>query len=371
MNRDRALVLLRTLLWAAGNSAVGAVIGAAVSLFNQGTIEGPTIGISMLFANVVGFTAMVSSVLLIPRLRGLAPPLRVLLLGLALLTGSVAGTVAVLKFYPLFVARDPLQALAIVVINVLLALIVGSVVYVYEGMRLRLQDSLHEVEKVRLVEARLREEAARAELAALQARINPHFFFNTLNTISSLLNEDPEEADEVVQRLSDLFRYTFKAADAGEVRLDEEIEFTRGYLAIEQARFGTRLMVEWDLEPDALEVPVPGLIVQPLVENAVGHGIAPRADGGVLRISARVANGELLIEVTDDGVGLGGSPEALLAKGHGLRNVRRRLETFYPGRGALVLMRNPEGKGALAELRLPCAPERGPGGRPDSMEVKR
>ena len=346
--------LWRVLSWVLGNSLAGLVIGVAVGLFKKGGVEAPTLVISVLFGNVVGLTAMVCATWLFPRMRGLAPTLRVVLLALALLSGAVAGTLAVLQAYPLFVFREPRQALAVVAINGLLALIVGGVVCGYEGMRLRLQESLRVVEEVRLVEARLREEAARAELAALQARINPHFFFNTLNTISSLLAEDPREAEEVVQTLADLFRYAFKVADTGPVALREELDFTRNYLDIERARFGERLRVDWNVEPDSLEVPVPGLILQPLVENAVGHGIAPRAEGGTLWISTRVDDGRLYIEVADDGVGLGGTPEALIREGHGLGNVSRRLGAFYRGRGSLELLsRSEEGGGTLARLSLP------------------
>ena len=340
-------------LWAAGSSLAGLVIGAAVGLFNQGGFETPIVVISVLFGNVVGLTAMVCSVALFPRLRGMPPGLRWLLLGLGLLSGSVTGSVAVLNLYPLFVFREPRLAVAVVAINGLLSLIVGGVVYTYERMRLRLSDSLREVEEVRLVEARLREEAARSELAALQARINPHFFFNTLNTIASLVEEDPDEAAEVVQTLADLFRYTFKVSDTAPVSLREELDFTRGYLKIEQARFGERLSVEWEIDAAALTVLVPGLILQPLVENAVGHGIAPRAAGGKVRIAARLHGDGVAVEVADDGVGLPEAPDALIREGHGLGNVRRRLTAHYRGEATLELRDDPDGRGTIAGFVLP------------------
>jgi sensor histidine kinase YesM len=347
---------LQVPLWAAGNSLAGLVIGLAVGFFKQGAVEAPIVIISVLFGNVVGFTAMICAVVLYPRLRGLVPPLRLLLLGLSLLSGSAAGSVAVLTFYPLYVLREPRLAVAVVAINVVLALIIGGVAYTYEGMRLRLQDSLHEVEEVRLVEAQLREEAARAELAALQARINPHFFFNTLNTITSLMDEDPQRAQEVVQTLADLFRYTFKVADAGPVPLREELEFTRGYLEIEQARFGDRLRVQWQVDDEANRVSVPGLILQPLVENAVAHGIAPLARGGRLTISGRLDDSRLCLEVEDDGAGPGDAAGGAFREGHGLANVNKRLETYYRGRASLELTRNPDGRGAIARIVIPRKP---------------
>jgi two-component system LytT family sensor kinase len=291
--------------------------------------------------------------MLFNRTHAMPPALRVLGLALALLSGSVVGTLAVLYVYPLFVFRDPRQAAAIVVINGVLALIVGNVVYTYERMRGRLQDSLREVELVRLAEAQLREQAARAELAALQARIHPHFFFNTLNTISFLLDEDAEAAEEVVQRLADLFRYTLKVSDTEAVPLAEELEFVRGYLTIEQARFEERLRVEWDIDPGTLSVRVPGLIVQPLVENAVGHGISPRASGGTVRVRAVRDGSRLVLEVQDNGVGVSRAAGNVFRDGHGLHNTRQRLATRFRGQASLEVGPGPDGQGTVARILLP------------------
>jgi LytS/YehU family sensor histidine kinase len=316
-------------------------------------LEAPLLLIGVLFGNVVGLTAFAASVLISPRVRGMTPMASWLLLSLMLLSGAAAGTALVLYLFPLFVLRDVRQAFAVCAINGVLALVVGSVVHAYEGLRWRLAESLREVEEVRLVQAELRENAARAELAALQARINPHFFFNTLNTISSLLAEDPARADDVVQTLADLFRYTFMAATAGRVPLQEELDFVEGYLAIERARFGDRLRVHWEVDDAARSVPVPGLILQPLVENAVGHGIAPLSGGGSVRISARLRDGALVIEVGNDGADLRDEPEALITDGHGLGNVRRRLLTLYGAEGELSLRPNEGGPGVVAALRIP------------------
>jgi len=354
LKRPVRSTLAQGLIWMIGNSLAGVVIGLAVGFFNTGVIEQPTIVISVLFGNVVGFTAFFSASVLFPRLRLLARPLRVVLLGFTLLTGAVSGSVAVLYAYPLFVARDLAQTVAIVAINGVLSVIVGAIVFAYENMRFKLEASLREVEEVRLVEARLRETAARAELAALQAQINPHFFFNTLNTIASLLEDDPEAAEEVLHRLAGLFRYAFQASDTAPVALSEELEFTRNYLAIERARFGDRLRVEWDIDPDSTEIAVPGLLLQPLVENAIGHGIAPRVEGGRVRISSRLVDRTLHLDVIDDGVGIEGRQEDLVQDGHGLGNVQRRLDAVYRGRGSLSLLKHRGKRGTIARLLLPA-----------------
>ena len=343
-------------LWIAASSLAGLGVGLGVSVFQGDAVERPILVISVLFANVVGLTAMVCSVWLFPRLRGRSGLLRFPLLVLALLSGAVLGSLTVLGAYPLFVFREPRLALAVVALNSVLALVVGGVVLGYEEMRLRLHDALREMREVRLVEARLREEAARAELAALQARINPHFFFNTLNTIASLLEEDVRQAEELLETFAELFRYAFDAADAAPVPLRDEIAFTRGYLRIEHARFGDRLRVSWDVDPASLALPVPGLILQPLIENAVGHGLAPRARGGSIAVSTTLDEGALRIDVVDDGVGLSAAGERLIRDGHGLGNIARRLRTAYGGRAAIALAPAPGGGGARARLVLPGEP---------------
>jgi two-component sensor histidine kinase len=347
---------LQLLLWGAANSIAGAAAGLAVGEFREGGFEPTIMLISVLFGNVVGYTVLGSSVLLAPRLRARGPIARSAMLGLALLSGSVAGTALVLYLFPLFVLRDPRLALAVGSINGVLALIVGGVVEVYEELRFRLAESLREVEEVRLAEARLREHAARAELAALQARINPHFFFNTLNTISSLLEEEPRRAEEIVATLADLFRYTFRASESGPVPLGDELEFVQSYLTIERARFGDRLRVVREVDEAALAVPVPGLILQPLVENAVAHGLAPLKRGGTIRIAARVEGDSLLVEVGDDGVGPPPGGADPIREGHGLGNVRQRLETLYGELGSIRLRAAAGGRGSIARLRLPVAP---------------
>lgn len=354
MRPDRGFPLpLQVLLWAAGNTLAGSATGLAVAVFRGEAYRGTTLLVSVLFGNVVGFTVFVASVALYPRVRELRPLTRAAMLAVALVSGSAGGTALVLYLFPLFVLRDPAQAIAVFAINAVLALIIGSVVNAYEGMRWRLAAMLREVEEVRLVEAQLQEQAARAELAALQARIHPHFLFNTLNTIASLIAHDPIEAESVVEKLAGLFRYTFRAAGTPAVRLEEELEFVEGYLEVERARFGARLRADWDVDAEARLALVPGLILQPLVENAVGHGIAPVPGGGTIRIAARVDGDRLRIEVVDDGAGLRGAPDTLIRDGHALANVRSRLRTLDPERGAIELARNPAGRGAVARLDIP------------------
>lgn len=165
---------------------------------------------------------------------------------------------------------------------------------------------------------------ARVRLAELQSRIRPHFLFNALNTALALVRVDPARAERVLEDLGQLFRVAL--ADAGaSVSLDEELDLAKAYLAIEQVRFGSRLRLRWDIEPGVGQARVPPLMMQPLVENAVRHGVEPSAAGACIDISARILRGQVVIQVSN------GLPEAPSAAGHGmaLHNVRERLRLLH------------------------------------------
>jgi sensor histidine kinase YesM len=187
-----------------------------------------------------------------------------------------------------------------------------------------------------------------AQLVALRAQINPHFLFNALHSVGALVTSDPARADLALERLGDLLRYTLGTED--EVLFAEEWKFTQDYLAFEQLRLGDRLRVHEAVDPSALSSMVPPLILQPLVENAVRHGIADRAEGGRIDLSARVEDSRLVLSVRDDGHGGGnGGPDGI-----GLTSVRRRLSALYGGRATLVI---DGGQGGFAvTVGLPLAP---------------
>lgn len=216
--------------------------------------------------------------------------------------------------------------------------------------------SLH----LELAEAdRERQLAADARLDALRAQINPHFLFNTLNTIASKARTDPEDARRLLQRLSDFFRYSIRQ-DGQFADFAQEYFFVRTYLSLEQARYGESLQVRFDVDPQVLSVQVPVLTIQPLVENAVKHGLSEKVGGGTVRMKARVdpLSRTTVIQVRDDGVGI---PEDMLDRvlsGHapsggiGLHNINQRLESLFGERYSLHV-RSGRDKGTTVDLRLP------------------
>ena len=206
----------------------------------------------------------------------------------------------------------------------------------------------------------LRAELAQAQLQALRMQVNPHFLFNTLNAIAVLVRgNETTKAARTLRLLSDLLRATFKGADVQMVPLREEIDLLERYLEIEQTRFGDRLRVEIDVDPAVSEAPVPYLILQPLVENAVRHGIAPHADAGVVRVTAAPAGADRMeLTVADSGPGFSSlDPEVLSDDdGVGLSNTRRRLQTLYGEQHTFELGTAAEG-GARVTVRLPLDPD--------------
>ena len=197
--------------------------------------------------------------------------------------------------------------------------------------------------------ARLSALLGRAQLQLLQMQLQPHFLFNTLHAIAALVHDDPAAADRMIVRLGDLLRMSLASTEVEQVPLARELELLEPYLDIQRTRFSDRLGVDIDVPPDARTVKVPSFLLQPLVENAVRHGIAARIGPGRVTIRARRQEGTLRIEVADDGVG----PAAPIADGVGLATTRARLQRLYGDAQSLALSPGENG-GAVAVVTLPA-----------------
>ncbi|MGA8300991.1 MAG: histidine kinase [Terriglobales bacterium] len=230
--------------------------------------------------------------------------------------------------------------------------VVGTELKIFNNVRIELK--LEEQERLLL----------HARMAALQNQINPHFLFNTLNSISSLVRFDPDTAREMILKLATILRRLTNSTDSF-VSLREEVEFIDNYLDIEVVRFGRdKLRVVKDLDPASLETMVPSMILQPLVENSIKHGLAPKVEGGSITLRSRLIKTRLIIEVEDDGVGMDAAHTAgtsgavsaadnnLTGAGIGMANVGERLKVLY-GESAKMIINAREGGGTLIRLRLP------------------
>jgi two-component system LytT family sensor kinase len=221
---------------------------------------------------------------------------------------------------------------------------VGIALKVWNALRLEMK---LEDQKRLLLEARL---------DALQRQINPHFLFNTLNSIASLVRLKPELAREMTVKLANILRALLKDHDSY-VPLSEELKFTDDYLDIEVVRFGAdKLRVKKEIDPRTLEILVPSILLQPLIENSIKHGLEPRLKGGTVTLRSKLEGDRVLIEVADDGVGIDTQPTSTLHRtgaGIGMKNVRERLEVLYGNQARFSIVSKP-GRGTLVSIEIPA-----------------
>lgn len=199
-----------------------------------------------------------------------------------------------------------------------------------------------------------RQLAARAELQALRAQLDPHFLFNTLHSITALVHSDPGAVEDALIRFGSLLRYVLDASRElnDDATLEDELQFVRSYLVLEQLRLGARLSVTEDIDAETLDCLVPALTLQPVIENAVRHGIAPRASGGSVRIKTRLVDDRLLIEVADDGVGAD-PVQVACATGLGIALVRRRLAVRFQS-DDMIDIETESGRGFTLRMSVPA-----------------
>jgi two-component system LytT family sensor kinase len=223
--------------------------------------------------------------------------------------------------------------------------VIGTQLKIWNSVRLQIK--LEEQERLLL----------QARMEALQNQINPHFLFNTLNSVSSLVRFDPDRARELIIKLANILRRLLHSSDSF-VPLREELEFIDNYLDIEVVRFGPdKLRVVKELDPASLDAMVPSMLLQPLIENSIKHGLSSKIDGGSIYLRSRFSGSNLIIEVEDDGVGMGAAqflerPSGLGGTGIGMANVAERLKVLYADTARMTLDSR-QGKGTLVRLRLP------------------
>lgn len=245
------------------------------------------------------------------------------LLAVGGMVGGLMGWWINTLFFP-FRVTDAWLYLAVVAV---LSIIFGGAVVAYQGIAERLRTTASRLAEKEVQEQTLRRLKTEAELEALRAKVDPHFLFNTLNSIASLIPEDPARAEEMVQRLSNLFHYALYASQHDFVPLTKELEFVGEYLEIEKVRLGGRLSYAIDKDVALNGVVIPSMLLQPLVENSVKYGLAPLRHGGHIGIEARREGDRCAIRIFDTGKGF---ESGATDEGFGIGGVRQRLELIYP-----------------------------------------
>ena len=261
---------------------------------------------------------------------------------LGMLAGLLLAVALVLLIVRVWLGTSPMLLVVAVLYG---GALVAAVVQVQNAARRLYEYGQREAARVARAEA----QAAEARLAALQAQMNPHFLFNALNTVASLVVRDPRAAEATVLNLSDVLRMTLERSQDSRGTLAEEIAYVRAYLSVEAQRFGERLAVTWEIAPDTDDAMLPPLAIQPLVENAIKHGIGHRREGGQLVIAAARASDRLRVSVSDNGDGFA----ARINEGTGLGNLRKRLDMMYAGAASLTI--ESSAAGACVTLDLPHA----------------
>ena len=330
-----------------------AVIGQVVAL-PLGLMMGATGGqvlekivVSSIYSHCIAQTCSFAARLTLPRIASWPTARQGAVLTLQFfLSGVVGSEVARLLLVAVYGSRFHSPRLLTWAIGATVATIVAGVLITVRDLSERVEQRERELRDHEVVEARLQQARSDAELAALEARINPHFLFNTLNSIAELIREEPERAEAVTLQLSSLFRYALQAPKVGMVSLEEELVIVRGYLDIEQVRLGSRLRHVVEVEPGLLPVRLPPLTLQPLVENAIRHGVSADVSGGLVTVRGWAEDGRVQLAVINTG---SGRPNP--GTGEGLQSVRGRLRAAYGDQGQVTL----QGNGPETEARV-CFP---------------
>jgi len=344
------------LVLVAGALAFGLLLAAQTAVMFQ--VRGVTINLATAVANVLYGLAWAALVPLVVRLARLWPVVgprwrRGLLVhvGAASLANGVVGVIMVIVTRPIDVPEAP-PAWVLLVSNYFATHALYLVLWLVIAALTHAYDAAAEARERERRAAELEAQLAHAQLDALRAQLDPHFLFNTLNAVSTLMARDVAAARTVLGDLSALLRLALDRMGDSEVALADEIDFLQHYLDIERTRFGDRLVVSLDVGAELDDALVPPLVLQPLVENALKHAVAPRPEGGTVEVRAMVDDlGDLVLSVRDDGPGLP-REGAVRVGGLGLVTTRGRLTTLY-GDGATLDVVSARGFGTVATVRLP------------------
>ncbi|MBV8551560.1 MAG: sensor histidine kinase [Acidobacteriaceae bacterium] len=237
-------------------------------------------------------------------------------------------------------------------IGVVLSVFCVALLTMYERYKTQMRITETQLKAKELERERALKLATEARLSSLESRIHPHFLFNTINSVSSLIHDEPQRAERMLNQMADLLRFSLDSAQRGLVRLERELRIVEDYLEIEKARFGDRLRYEIVVPDAVLQAAVPPLSLQTLVENSVKYAVSPRRQGATIEIFARASGGLLILQVRDDGPGF---PNTALPAGHGLNNLQERLTTLFGPKGSVNV--TSEGSGALVTIQMPFVTE--------------
>lgn len=315
--------------------------------FNQSPFK--YFAIQMLIAHTIGFTIMALLTFInLEKLKN-TKIYFVLLIALFGFGGALGGVISksFLALFGIYINFGDDEAL----FNLFtLSIIFGLLAYGYFYLTERLKETAADLAKKEVNEERLQRATTQAQLGALRARINPHFLFNTLNSIAELIHEQPDHAEDMVTQLAALLRAAINSEDQ-HLTLQDELQLVQAYLDIEKVRLGSRLQYELKLPPELQTAKVPALLIQPLVENSVIHGISPKRDGGKITVTCSLRNEQLHILIQDTGKGWQKNPQS--EERFGLASVQERLRLHYQEAAQVQIHEPQEHAGVHIAINLP------------------
>jgi len=305
--------------------------------------------INFIFSQFIGFGVALPLQWITKTKEHLGPFSKSILIFFVLLIAGSIGSMTAYAitfklFFPGFEQWPPFNVLFG---SLIMAFFFGLLGFLYFGLRHNLEKTISALKQKEVEEARLVQLQKTAELDALRAKIDPHFLFNTFNSIASLIQTNPEQAELMIEKLSGLFRFTLRSSDRKFVELEEELNIVTNYLQIEKLRFGDRLKYSISGPGKLRTALVPPLFIQPLVENSVKHGISKMKDGGQIEVEYRETGSKLLLIIRDNGPGF---EQIMSSQGFGLQSVKERLTLLYNGRFSLDI--NSE-SGVEIKIRIP------------------
>jgi len=325
------------------NLVVTLLVNTLIAVFLTAIGFGRGFAVNLLFAHCIGLSICLFTIVAVRLTRpGL---IRLSAVAVSIVLSSMVGYLLA-RFIGNF---GPVPGQSEAAMAVLIGLVFGGIVSAFFYLRernnsLRAEVQAREVQRLEAEKGRIE-----AQLKMLQAQIEPHFLFNTLSNVSVLIDSDPSLAAKLLESLIAYLRASLARTRVGQGSLGDEVALLQAYLAILKIRLGERLHCTFDIAPELLCLPFPPMLLQPLVENAVIHGIEPKPEGGTIQVSAARREGRLVLAVRDHGAGLKGTS----GQGLGLANVRARLESLYGGAARLQLSENAEG-GVTALLEIPA-----------------
>lgn len=304
-----------------------------------------TVADSLIYTFFIASSVMLGILYLAPKIFRLSATKRIVLVSAAIFVTTLFGIILARSFLnALGLERNILPGARTTVFSLVISYTFGFSAYFYLHSQTILRRTKELLRQKELDEARAQTLAAEARLAALESRLQPHFLFNTLNSIAALIKDDPEKAEKMIEKLSALLRYSLDGQTKGVVSLSDELEITQKYLEIEKVRFGNRLEFKFETNGNFEEIKIPALALQTLVENSIKHVASKRSETTEIFVSASRHGDCFILEVSDNG---GGFSEKELKPEHGLDNLRKRLDSIFQDEANLEIVNNGFGKVCL------------------------